>query len=708
MIATSVLALTLFAQSQDPAETDTRFGHSSHGAAFDTGLRTKPWKIEGIGDVNFAITTTNPETQAWFNQAIALMHSFWYEEARRSFRWCHKLEPQNPMTYWGLGYCATYDYGSGGAKENFTKAYELRQSASPRERQIIEIFYRGFGQGGRDARRDFRSDLRSLAEQYPQDIEIQALLLREDYDRIDQEDATAIAEKIFTLDPDHPGANHYLIHIWDAKDNERALKACRIYGDIAPASGHANHMPGHIYSKVGMWKEAAWAMDKAARVELKYMNDRLAMPFETWNYSHNRNYLLYIQEHLGLADRTLSGALNLLNSPRDPELNNLRGFGEGNQGLVALTRTLIRFERWEEILNPQGWSWPTGSAADQYKDLATAYASIATGNLEQGKKLTNELQSEKRQSSRVKMEIAILKGKLAIAEGNHRLAESRLKDAVDEETKMHRGWYENDPPSEPLSASIVRGNYLLTRGNFDQAVQDFNQALEYLPGNPWALAGLAKAHKEKGDDRRANSYAGQFLYIWSEADPDLPLLLEIKAAFPNANPIPPTVQQERPYRPDLLDRFGPSDWEPFSAPKLEGVGADGLPVNLSQFKGKNVIVVYYLSDECVHCMEQLVALNEKAEDFQKLDTVILAVSSTTPADNASSQKLKGFNLTLVSDFNHENARRWSSYDDFEEMELHSTVFIDKQGKVRWKRTGGDPFDNVPFLINEITRVNKSS
>jgi len=58
-------------------------------------------------------------------------------------------------------------------------------------------------------------------------------------------------------------------------------------------------MPGHIYTKIGMWHEAAIAMDSATRIELRYMNDRLALPFETWNYPHNRNYLCYIQEQLG-------------------------------------------------------------------------------------------------------------------------------------------------------------------------------------------------------------------------------------------------------------------------------------------------------------------------------------------------------------------------------------------------------------------------
>jgi peroxiredoxin len=83
--------------------------------------------------------------------------------------------------------------------------------------------------------------------------------------------------------------------------------------------------------------------------------------------------------------------------------------------------------------------------------------------------------------------------------------------------------------------------------------------------------------------------------------------------------------------------------------------------------------------------------------------VILAVSSATPAQNKESLLLKPFDVMLLSDKNHENARRFASYDDFEDMELHSTTLIDAQGRVRWKRSGGDPFGDVDFLLNEIKR-----
>ena len=90
-----------------------RLGHSHLGDAFDSGPREKPWKMKGIGEAHFPITTKNPEVQQWFDQGNALLHSFDFYEAERSFRWCLKLEPENAMAYWGLARAINGDRGQG-------------------------------------------------------------------------------------------------------------------------------------------------------------------------------------------------------------------------------------------------------------------------------------------------------------------------------------------------------------------------------------------------------------------------------------------------------------------------------------------------------------------------------------------------------------------------------------------------------------------
>src|SRR5262249_21251099 len=130
-------------------------------------------------------------------------------------------------------------------------------------------------------------------------------------------------------------------------------------------------------------------------------------------------------------------------------------------------------------------------------------------------------------------------------------------------------------------------------------------------------------------------------------------------------------------------------------------------VKLEDFRGSNVLLIFYLSDECIHCMEQLTAINGRSSNWTAENTVVVGVSSASPAKNKESAKLGKLSMRLLSDRDHENARRFASYDDFEEMELHSTILIDSKGRVHWKRTGGKPFSDVEFLLQSVKRMNHS-
>ena len=127
-------------------------------------------------------------------------------------------------------------------------------------------------------------------------------------------------------------------------------------------------------------------------------------------------------------------------------------------------------------------------------------------------------------------------------------------------------------------------------------------------------------------------------------------------------------------------------------------------MTLEEFKGKNVLLVFYLGGTCVHCLTQLKQIGEQKDEFGRLDTVLLAVSSDTPEVNAKSQE--GFAWRLLSDPALANTKRFKSYDDFEAMPIHSTLLIDRQGRIHWGRHGGDPFDDVKFLQAQLRRMNE--
>jgi peroxiredoxin len=249
------------------------------------------------------------------------------------------------------------------------------------------------------------------------------------------------------------------------------------------------------------------------------------------------------------------------------------------------------------------------------------------------------------------------------------------------------------------------GDTYRQRREFRLAVEAYQRSLAQEPNDAFTLSGMAQSYFALGDRGEAERCCSRLLYVWSGADPGLKWRKAVEALGLSGKPMAETPAPERPYRPESLASLGPSNWEPYAAPKLDAVDVDGKPVRLEEFRGKNVLLVFYLSDECAHCVEQLKAINARSTDWSQENTVVLAVSSASPEMNKSSQKLGSFTLRLLSDPRHENARRFASYDDFEAIELHSTILIDTKGRVHWKRTGGNPFMDMEFLLQAVKRMN---
>src|SRR5579872_7221492 len=315
-------------------------GHSLHGQPFDIGPRQKPWVLPGIGKAHFPITTANPEVQQWFDQGNALLHSFWFYEAERSFRWCLKLEPENAMAYWGLSRATSGER----AKDFAREAVKRKDKVSERERLYIEALaaqdlpdplhdtadYREMSRRSREA-------LETLCVKYPDDMEARAWLALDTMGD-SRYGAELMIREILAKQPDHPGAHHYRIHNWDYHEPEQALESCRRYTELVPGIGHAQHMPGHIYTIVGMWNEAAISMDAATRAEKRYAKESLTFPFNNWNYGHNRNYLSYIQEQLGMPQAAMKGARELIDVPSDPKDNDDSLQSSHSFGIAGMAR----------------------------------------------------------------------------------------------------------------------------------------------------------------------------------------------------------------------------------------------------------------------------------------------------------------------------------------------------------------------------------
>ena len=701
-----------------------KLGHSEHGEAFDTGPREKPRLLSGIGVAHFPITTANPEVQQWFDQGNALLHSFWDYEAERAFRWCVKLEPENPMPYWGLAR-ASLLRGLGGENrpaEMIREAVKRKSHASPREQLYIDALAAEVlpdplhsTEAGNGRTNRAQKILETLCVTYPDDMEARALLALSTMGG-SRYGAELMIREVLAKQPDHPGAHHYRIHNWDYHEPEQALVSAKRYGEIVPAIGHALHMPGHIFSIVGMWNEAAISMDAATRAEKQYMKDSLTFPFNNWNYGHNLNYLCYIQEQMGMEHSARFGARQLIDAPLDPEGNSDSFRSTHSYGISALARGLLKFERWDQLLDADTIPWREIYIDKVNRAYFRARAYLAKGELEKAEKsmsdhaaLAKELEKHKGEviERMYPIQSQELKGRLALARGEKLLGLGLLADAAQKQFDFQTTFA--DPPFYPEVVYNGLGEAYLASKSPLLAAESFEKALTLTHNDLFALSGLVRAYAAAGEKAKAQDAMARLLFVSADADKSLAVLDRAREAGIAAAPRDSSPASQRNYLRTSLEKFGPNHWEPYSAPPLDVKDASGKQVTLEEYRGKNVLLVFYLGQECPHCMRQLHSIGDKKADWERLDTVVLAVSSSAPEKNAAGLKAFGdLPVRLLSDDNKVNAHRFHSYDDFEEMELHSTILIDREGRVHWARTGGDPFSDMAFLVSQLERMNHAT
>jgi peroxiredoxin len=706
---------------QNPAET-WKQGHSRHGEAYDSGPREKPFEMEGIGKVNFPITTKNAEAQKWFNQGVALLHSFWFFEAERSFRWALKLDPECAMCYWGLAQATDNDRPKAFLKE----AVKRKDKVSERERLYIEAWDArgpsdlpldagGNNPSGEKRNQRFQYLLEQIVLKYPDDIEAKAFFALDQIGGRHRFGTDLILQQVLARDPNHPGAHHYRIHNWDSKEGHQALDSCVAFGRVASRIGHSQHMPGHIYSGIGMWHEAAISMDTATRVERQYMRQRLVFPFNTWNYAHNQNYLCYIQEQLGMPEAAINGAKQLLAAPLDPKYNNPTQYGAQAQGTIALARGLVKYERWKEILDPKTFNWQDYTRDKLNKAYVETLAHLGLGDLEKAAKsytvhaaLKKEFEKPENKwyESQHTIQSLELKARLALAKGEMLAGLTLLNDAAKQQAERFDD--EDDPSPWPNLLYNVLGRAYLAQKSPLLAAEAFEKSLEIVRNDGFALSGLVEAYTAAGEKEKARQMYARLLHVWSDAEPGLKWMEQARALGLQAEPKDVSPGPQRNYKRTPLAQFGPNVWESFDAPQLQATDAQGKTVSLKEYRGKNVLLVFYLGGSCTHCIAQLKDVIKRHKELGELETTVLAVSADTPEELTHTAKMAEIPFPLLSDPKFENAHRFKAYDDFEEMALHSTILIDKRGRVHWSRTGGSPFTEFDFLLKEIKRLNGSS
>ena len=226
-----------------------------------------------LGAVSFEISC-KPEVQPDFNRALAQLHSFWNSEAQQSFEKIAAADPNCAIAYWGeamahfnlgLSFPSQADLSAGAEALNKADAATEKPPREAAYIRALHVLYDGFKPENALVNfQNYADAMAHLGAAYPSDIEAKtfyalALILAQppnDVDLVDTKNAVQILTPLLNEYPDHPGIAHYLIHACDRPQlAEQGLEAARRYAQIAPASPHALHMPGHIFARLGLWQE---------------------------------------------------------------------------------------------------------------------------------------------------------------------------------------------------------------------------------------------------------------------------------------------------------------------------------------------------------------------------------------------------------------------------------------------------------------------
>ncbi|MEK7253596.1 MAG: hypothetical protein AAB316_02535, partial [Bacteroidota bacterium] len=262
-----------------------------------------------FGEVSFSLSC-KPAVRKQFDLAVSLLHSFEYDEAEKAFAKVIDADPECAMAYWGVAMSLYHPLWSPPDEKDLKKGAKMLEIAaslpkSTREQDYLDaigLYFKDWEKIPAKIRAlKMMEKMEEIYGKYDKDTEaaiLYALSLNATADPTDknytnQRKAGAILEAIFPEYPNHPGIAHYIIHSYDNPVlAEKALPVARKYADIAPGSSHAQHMPSHIFTRLGLWDESINSNSDAAASAVCYAE---SAGFEGhWDEEmHALDYLVY-------------------------------------------------------------------------------------------------------------------------------------------------------------------------------------------------------------------------------------------------------------------------------------------------------------------------------------------------------------------------------------------------------------------------------
>jgi hypothetical protein len=483
-----------------------------------------------LGMVHFPVSCSAP-VQKPFERGVALLHSFWYEEAEKEFLQIAKDDPQCAMAHWGVAmslWHQLWNHPEGKVLsrglDEVHKAESLQAKATDRERAYITAiaaFYSNSEKLDHDARAQAYSDaMKKVYESYPEDHEAAAFYAlsllasgpHDDATFANRKAAAAILEKLFAIEPDHPGVAHYLIHSYDKPQlAQLGIPAARRYAQIAPAAPHALHMPSHIFARVGLWQDDI--NSNLASIAATRKMAAMHMGGEGHQF-HAMDFLFYAYMQSGRDSdaKALIEEIRAMPSKHDDMYG--RGFDPHAAALAHLTALYpIEMHDWAAAAalpaaKVEGtaedsmifWARAIGAAhlhkADDVRSDIAAIESIHKRLVTDKSEFADQVESDLKESQ----------AWLAFAESKYDDAVEALRPIADKEDSL--GYEPEGLPAREMIADI-----LLEAKRPVRALAEYQTDLKMNPNRFNGLYGAARAAEEAGRRSDANEYYALLLKI---------------------------------------------------------------------------------------------------------------------------------------------------------------------------------------------------
>lgn len=691
----ALLAASLAAVAQD---------HEGHGEWIPSSERELFYRSpfhqaklrDGLAEVSVPITTRSKEAQAFFNQGMSMLYAGWPQEAERSFHTAHLQDEDAPMPRWGV--VLTHLMRDAKFAVPWLSGLEDRSvdglgeteiallTALPRHDTVTETNIAW--------RVSFIRKMRRASKLHPQAMELKAILACllsdtwhpwiEDVGE-SRDQVLALVQDVLKSDPRHP-AGRLGLRLWSHELRHDPYHTKKQYFDLKHVE-FSSAYPAHwnLVSRYLAEREkfapALQYSEMATRIHHHWAALHRRMPDLLPEYARHRATQGEQFQTVGRPEAAIAVARDLLQLPRHPRWNAAtNSFGSHYAGRKLLLETYRFFGLWDELSKALlDGTLPPLTAPINRAEHAYAVAIAAY--------FRNEKEVFDRAAARL--------NNIAFSVR----AEFRQRNFERPETDPHHDsmlrWL-REGGEDYLAVTEWNRSLIALRRHIDG---DDSETVDFIAGSrripPLLRARLLWQTGHRREARQALLNTVQ-----------LPLSVRVQAtrssergdAFPIPTPKLPANSAK-----DL----GLSLWIPPRLPKLSLKLMNGKRLDNQSMKGRHTALIFVYSSTCDHCVDQLNEMRRAREKFKKagLDVYVVAGQSSKSLA-AWLQKQEDFPATFAADPEEERFRDIGAYDDFNDMPLHATIYVDPKGRVLWKDIGYEPFMDLEFFVAETLRLRR--